>query len=156
SDMPFFLQHLEAASKAAKIPSKLTQILAKFYASYKEAVTKKGHTIEEYEPILMEFLTLVLKQLETPYSFEPYHERIREPIDYYRFGVDLLRPLVIFESSKCQGIETLNKMIAQLKLGDNIIFFANHQTEPDPQAISLLLENNHPKFAEEMIFVAGH
>jgi glycerol-3-phosphate O-acyltransferase len=63
---------------------------------------------------------------------------------------------VLFESSKLLGSNNLDKIEAQLKSGHNVILLANHQTEPDPQAISLRLEKTHPKFAEEMIFVAGH
>jgi glycerol-3-phosphate O-acyltransferase len=136
--------------------NKLSSVLAKFYQSYAGAVANKGHRIEEYEPILLEFLNLVQKQLKEPFPFEPYHEGIRSPIDYYRFGLDLLRPLVIFETSKCLGLEYLERMQTQLGAGQNVILFANHQTEPDPQAISLLLEKTHPQFAEEMIFIAGH
>ena len=33
---------------------------------------------------------------------------------------------------------------------------ANHQTEPDPQVISLLIEKIDPILAKEMIFIAGH
>ena len=47
------------------------------------------------------------------------------------------------------------RMEEQLARGENVILLANHQTEPDPQLISLLLEKTHPGFAEEMIFVAG-
>ena len=36
-----------------------------------------------------------------------------------------------------------------------MIFLANHQIEADPQAISLLLDDLYPNFAENMIFVAG-
>ncbi len=131
-------------------------ILTKFYHSYAEAVAKRGHPIGEYEPLLLQFLELVQNQQKKPFHFEPYHERIRSPFDYYHFGLDLLRPLVVFESSKCLGLENITKMEAQLKEGHNVILFANHQTEPDPQAISLLLEKTHPEFAEKMIFVAGH
>jgi glycerol-3-phosphate O-acyltransferase len=148
-----FLQTLDSLNK---IPAAITQGLAKFYQSYSEAVNKKGHTIEEYEPVLLQFLKLVHMQLEKPYQFESYHERIRAPIDYYRFGLELIRPLVIFESSKCLGLNHLERIMAQLKQGHNVILFANHQTEPDPQAISLALEKYYPQFAEEMIFVAGH
>jgi glycerol-3-phosphate O-acyltransferase len=54
------------------------------------------------------------------------------------------------------GSEQLDLISSQLNQHENVIFFANHQTEPDPQAISLLLENSYPKLAEDMIFVAGH
>lgn len=130
--------------------------LEQFYASYSEAVAGNGHRIEEYLPVLQQFLELVIKHLREKYTFEPYHQRLREPVDYYKFGLDLIRPLVIFESSKVARLERVDEMVRQLSQGHNVVLLANHQTEPDPQAISLLLEKTHPAFAEEMIFVAGH
>jgi glycerol-3-phosphate O-acyltransferase len=94
--------------------------------------------------------------LSHPPTFEPYHERVRSPVDYYQFGLDLLRPLVIFEHSKLLGQDNLDRIVQQLQQGDNVVLLANHQTEPDPQAISLLLEKKYPQLSEEMIFVAGH
>ncbi len=151
-----FLKRLEKHSLEGKIPSKLVQILHKFYASYAEAIAHKGLQIASYEPVLQQFLDLVLEQLETPYSFEPFHQHITTPFDYYRFGLDLLRPLVLFDSSKALGLEYVDIMAQQISKKENVILLANHQTEPDPQAISLLLEHTHPKFAKEMIFIAGH
>ena len=151
-----FIQKLDSLSRDGTMPFMLTHVLTKFYQSYATAVAKNHHSIEEYEPVLLLFLDLVQKQLKNPYPFESYHEHILSPVNTYQFGLDLLRPLVIFESSKLLGRDNLEKMIGQLKSGHNVILFANHQTEPDPQAISLLLEKNYPKFAEEMIFVAGH
>src|SRR5207253_1943319 len=43
-----------------------------------------------------------------------------------------------------------------LQAGDNVVLLSNHQSEIDPQVISLLIEKSTPKIAEEMIFVAGH
>ncbi len=151
-----FLAKLEESVKTGKIPSKLSRALLKFYFSYAAAVTKNGHAIEEYEAILKTLIDLVGQQLVTPFIFEPFHERVREPFDYYQFGLDFLRPLIIFEQSKVRGMQHVMQMEEQLKRGENVILLANHQTEPDPQAISLLLEKSHPKLVEEMIFVAGH
>ncbi|MCE5316034.1 MAG: 1-acyl-sn-glycerol-3-phosphate acyltransferase [Parachlamydia sp.] len=151
-----FLEKLNSLNASGNLPAVQANCLIDFYHSYAEAVTKNGHTIEEYEPILTLFLDLVQKQLKNPFHFEPYHERILSPFDYYHFALDMLRPLVIFESSKRLGLQNVARMESQLREGHNIILFANHQTEPDPQAISLLLEESYPKFAEEMIFVAGH
>lgn len=36
-----------------------------------------------------------------------------------------------------------------------MVLFANHQTEADPQVISLMLDDVHPGFAQQTIFVAG-
>ena len=42
------------------------------------------------------------------------------------------------------GLENLENASQLLKRGENTILLANHQTEPDPQAISILLEKSHP------------
>lgn len=150
-----FLAKLEQYSKNGKLPAKFSQILVKFYMSYNLAVIENGHDIAEYDHILQKFLDRVIALRENPHLFQPYHERVRTPFDYYNLGLDMLRPLVIFDSSKALGLENVKRMIDMLAAGDNVILFANHQTEPDPQAISLLLEHTYPKFAEEMIIVAG-
>lgn len=150
-----FLASLEQETKKGKLSPKLNSILTKFYASYKDAVNRNGHSIEEYEPVLESFLKQVIYTSENLHPFGSYHERIRTPFDYYQLGLDMLRPLVIFEKSKVKGFENLKKVETQLSKGENAIFLANHQTEPDPQAISLLLEKTHPILAEKMIFVAG-
>lgn len=151
-----FIAKIEHLTKTGKLPPKLSQVLVKFYISYSLAVKTNGHDIAEYDPILQQFLEAVEAQLSQPFHFEPYHERLRTPIDYYMLGLDLIRPLIIFESSKLLGIENVDLISKQLAAGDNVILFANHQTEPDPQLISLLLENSYPDLAENMIIVAGH
>jgi glycerol-3-phosphate O-acyltransferase len=70
--------------------------------------------------------------------------------------LDFIRPLVILKTSKVLHLQNVDKITQQLAKGENVILLANHQTELDPQAISLLLEKTDPKLAEEMIFVAGH
>lgn len=138
------------------IPSDLAKIIYNFFLSYAKAVEENGHRISDLQPVLQTFLDLVAEQLAHPCPFALYHHRITKPFDYYNFGLDLLRPVVDFSASTALGLEHVNTMEAVLAAGNNVILFANHQTEPDPQAISLLLEKTHPKFAEEMIFVAGH
>jgi len=151
-----FAGKLDQAHKQGKLPLKLQAILSKFYVSYAKAVTQNGQPLEKFEPVLSTFLDQVLKYLETPHAFDSFHESLRTPVDNYNLALDILRPLIIFEKSKVLGLENLAKIEAQLAQGDNVIFLANHQTEPDPQAISLLLEKTHSQFAEKMIFVAGH
>ena len=38
----------------------------------------------------------------------------------------------------------LKTIVDSLEKGENAIFLANHQTEADPQAISILLEDTFP------------
>ena len=59
------------------------------------------------------------------------------------------------DKSTVLGVEHLQSINASLEKGHNAIFLANHQTEADPQAISILLEKISPEYAEKLIFVAG-
>lgn len=130
--------------------------LKAFYTSYHAAMEEAGEKPETYEPILDQMLDLVYKEVKSPYQFELFHECERSPIDYYRFGLEFVRPLIDFEKSTLTGMETFKEIFQQINQGDNVILFANHQIEPDPQIISLFLEKELPHLAEHMIFVAGH
>lgn len=151
-----FLKKLELYTKEGKIPHEIGDALNLFYYSYAEAIKQNRGETENHQPVLNKFLDLITEQLGAPYSFQPYHESIRRPFDYYTFGLDFIRPLVMLESSYIDRTDIVDKIVSHLALGENVILLSNHQTEPDPQAISLLLEKTYPKLAEEMIFVAGH
>lgn len=153
------MDHFERLRQSAlkgKIPEELAAVIHQFYLSYDEVIEENGYSLEQIQGILNQFLGLVIEQLETPYQFELFHKRILSPFDYYHFGLEFIRPLVVFSKSTVQGIEHLDTIEATLAKKENVILLSNHQTEPDPQAISLLLEKTHPKLAEDMIFVAGH
>lgn len=153
------MDHFEKLKQSVlkgKIPEDLAAVIHNFYLSYDETIEENGYTLEQVQTTLNQFLDLVIEQLETPYTFEPFHKRISTPFDYYHFGLDFIRPLVVFKNSTVRGLDNLNAMEEALARGENVILLGNHQTEPDPQAISLLLEKTHPRLAEEMIFVAGH
>jgi len=98
---------------------------------------------------------LATAQFERPFVFEPYHQKMRQPFDYYQFGLDFVRPLIDLPHSKVHGFNIVNEIDRQLKQGENVILLANHQTEADPQVISILLGQTHPSLAEKVIYVAG-
>ena len=131
--------------------SQIRSTLDSFYDTYYEAVEDKSVV----EPIFEKFLERVVQQCRTPYPFELFHKSDRKPFDYYAFGLEFLRPLVVRDESTLMGLEHLDAIEAQLSRGENVVFFANHQIEADPIVISLLLEDLHPRLAHEMIFVAG-
>ena len=151
-----FHQEIDQFVKKGKLPSFVAEIMRKFYQSYVEAAVKNGFTVEAVEPRLLQLLHFAAKQITFPYRFEPYHKKITRPFNYYQFGLDFIRPLIDFPKSTVINEHILNKIEEQLRQGENVIFLANHQIEPDPQVISLLLETKHPKIAEDLIFVAGH
>jgi len=146
-----FLEELKKAHKENRIPDKYYQIILDFYQCYKGAGKDKA----EQEDIFFTFLKLVEEQIKNPYLFQNFHEMIQKPFDYYQFGIDFIKPLVDLNKSNVFGKENLKIINEKLSQGENVILFANHQTEVDPQIISLLLQDDFSKIAKEMIFVAG-
>lgn len=148
----FFFMKVEQSLKEGSIPPKYAGILKNFYLGYQKAVSSQGIANER---IFLDLLDQIKQQCIEPFVFQPYHKHLRKPFDYYQFGIDLVKPLVDMPNSSIRGLEHLKNIAASLERGENAIFLANHQAEADPQAISILLESSYPKFAEEMIFVAG-
>jgi glycerol-3-phosphate O-acyltransferase len=150
-----FYAHLDALCRSGKIPEKYRQIASGFFECYRKALADASISLETALPTLLLFLDLMAEQSIHPYTFAPYHQKVRSPIDYYRFSLEFIRPLVDFSRSTVTGIEIASEIEERLAAQENAIFFANHQTETDPQAIALLLEQTHPRLAETLIFVAG-
>jgi glycerol-3-phosphate O-acyltransferase len=151
---PFFSK-LKQYTTEGSISVKYGDILEKFYLYYQEAISTKKSNANYHDELFLTLLNLINQQCQVPFDFQPYHAMIRKPFDYYQFGLDLVKPLVDLSRSTVHGLDHLEEVAASLEKGENAIFLANHQTEADPQAISILLENSYPKLGEEMIFVAG-
>ena len=147
-----FLEQLQLAIDQNLIPKKSAAILHGFYLEYKAAALQNK---EKTEQVFLTFLKLVILQCSSPFSFSHYHQRVRKNFDYYKFALDFVRPLIDIPSSSLQGELYLEEMNSHLNNKDNVILFANHQSEGDPQMINILLEKKFPKIAEELIFVAG-
>ena len=148
-------EKIKSLTTNGSVPEKYEKILEGFLESYQSVIASHGKNLSQCLPSFDLFLTLIENQFQNPYLFEPYHQRIREPIDYYKFGVDFLRPLVDLSLSTANGLHHLKDIVTKLQRKENVILFANHQIEADPQAISVLLGNHEPEFAEKLIFVAG-
>lgn len=59
--------------------------------------------------------------------------------------------------SKVFGVENAKKILEMINKGENVVILSNHQTEVDPQVISILLEKcGLQELAERIIFIAGH
>lgn len=97
----------------------------------------------------------VLEKNKEPHKFEPYHQAMREPYDYYALGNDFANGVINREDSALVGLERIQAIQEQVAAGDNVVLLANHQSEADPQIFSVLLDPLFPGFAESTIFVAG-
>src|SRR3989344_4790069 len=89
---------------ARKIPEKYYHILVRFFDGYQKAVP----SFDDSMPILLLFIQLIEEQFLHPYLFAPYHQKVRHPIDYYRFGIDFVRPLCDLSHSHVFGVEQLD------------------------------------------------
>jgi glycerol-3-phosphate O-acyltransferase len=126
-----------------------------FFTSYMTQVYKAGKDMDTYEAVLTGVFKKVLENMNDPHQFEPFHKAMREPFDYYALGCDFAEGVIDRESSTIVGEEQVKKIQKQVAAGDNVVLFANHQSEADPQIFSVLLDPTYPGFAESTIFVAG-
>ena len=103
---------------------------------------------------------------ENKYMFGPSHKALRgkdpeaedgNEYDYYAFGCDFFGPCMDPERSVVLGKDNLDKAMEQLANGENVVFFANHQSEADPQVVSVCFEKvGYGEKAAELTYVAGH
>lgn len=147
--------NLASLLEKGELTPAMGNIFQEFFDNYAASLAKTAY-YEKSLPLFDQLIELVVQQIHHPYPFEIFHQAIRKPFDYYQFGLDFIRPFIRFEESKIFGLEHLATLQSCLERGENVILLANHQTEPDPQIISLMLEKTHPRLAEKMIFVAGH
>lgn len=148
-------EKLARAQEKYDVPEKYMKIMTSFFTSYMTEVYKAGNDMDEYEKVLTELFTKVLKHAKAPYQFAPFHEAIREPFDYYAMGTNFATGVINRERSSLLGLNQIDKIMEQTAIGDNVVLFANHQSEADPQIFSVLLDPLYPGFAESTIFVAG-
>lgn len=134
---------------------KYQRILDEVSVTYRAIVAQAGLPPETADRVLGDYVWCLGEQLRHPFEFEPHHRMITAPFDYYTWGVDFFRPLVDKTRSTLTGRDELQRIAAQLAAGDNVIFLANHQSEADPQIISLLFEDEFTALGKDMIFVAG-
>jgi glycerol-3-phosphate O-acyltransferase len=149
------IDELHRLEQAGVIPERYEAIVSDFLACYRSAVEESGHSFTPLLPLFRLFFKLAAEQFRSPHPFEPYHQKVRRPIDYYRFGIDFILPLVDLPHSKVVGKKHLDRIALQLENGENVVFLSNHQTETDPQAIAILLETDYPQLGEQIIYVAG-
>ena len=91
-----------------------------------------------------------------PILSPPIIKKFGPPLIIINSGLIFFVPLLSSMNPQSEENTTSPRSKHAFQRGENVILLANHQTEPDPQIISILLEKKNPVLAEEMIFVAGH
>lgn len=136
----------------ATLPPKFQTLLQTCMEEYREASELPPAVVEER---FNKYLGFIIQFMKEPYPFEPYHEKLLFPVNFETFGVEFIRPLIQFEESQLVGKEHIKEIANHIRRKENVILLANHQIEPDPQILHLLLENEFSELAQAMIFVAG-
>jgi len=126
----------------------------------------EGVTVESTAKSMMDAVQYGMEfGMGDKYTFGVTHTALRgdpekedgNEVDYYKFGCDFFRPAMDIENSLALGEEALAKMKEQIDNGENVVFFANHQSEADPQVMSVMMEKaGYKEEAENMVYVAGH
>jgi len=96
---------------------------------------------------------------EKKYEFGVQHRAQRDfdGVDFYKFGVDFFKPAIDLPDSPVLGTENIAEAFEFVKQGHNVVLFANHQSEADPQVVSVMFEKcGFAEEASEIFFVAGH
>jgi len=147
------IDELKTLEAQGLLSPRYCQIAIGFMQQYRVALESCGEPFAPAIPVFQLFFQLVLEQLRSPHTFNPYNKKIRHPVDYHKFGLDFIRPLIDLKHSTLTG--PIDEIEAVRKKGENVVFLANHQTEPDPQVLAIMLGDKYPKLAEEIIYVAG-
>ena len=148
---------LQAKVQAGEAPAAFVSVLSQFMEEYADSNLQANEPPDRFKENTFTFLKSVQQALAAPHKFEPFHKAIREPFDYYTWGNSFLKPLIIQDQSILKGEQNAKKIAEIIKRGENVVILSNHQTEADPQVISILLEKyGMGDLAEKVIFVAGH
>ena len=148
------LQRLDAALRGARFDEQTTKTLREFFESYDKAVPLSGRS--DCADLLEQYIGLVQNEMVNQTVFDHFHAAERVPFDFYEFGRSLIAPLLDTAHSSVEGRQNLETIVEATGRGENVILLANHQTEIDPQIISLLITPFSDRLASSMIFVAGH
>jgi len=148
-------EKLAKAKEKYDIPASYEPVMKGFFTSYMTEVYKAGRDTDHYEKALTNVFKKVVENMQKPHQFQPFHEAMREPYDYYELGCEFARGVVHRETSELRGLDQVELIQQQIADGDNVVLLANHQSEADPQIFSVLLDPLYPGFAESTIFVAG-
>lgn len=154
-DLQKLTQDLQTWFEKGAFSKKSQAIVLSFLKTYFKTAALSKQPFEITYQNFRQYVELLKQLIEKPFSFEPYHQMLTKPFNYYQFGLDFLRPLINLKVSEYIGQEHLKRIDQQLKAKENVIFLANHQTEIDPHLINMLLENDYPEIGKNMIFVAG-
>eukprot|EP00892_Ulva_mutabilis_P010711 jgi/Ulvmu1/8011/UM004_0247.1 len=149
---------LNQECESGRIPKQLIPLWTDFFNNYKVALLSADlptHDMKLVSQVQASIADTVINQFANPYKFPSRHEAITEPYDYFEFGQKYVGSLIDFTKSYLGHRERFDEIGRQLEAGENVIIFANHQSEADPGIWAHMLMHTHPRLAKSVFYVAG-
>lgn len=98
-----YLVTLKEACSQGIVPEKQMLMLRNFCKTYLDGAVSNGWSREKSRVLLEQFLELIIQQVKEPYQFESFHRGVKEPFNYYQFGIELIRPLIKLDQTGLLG-----------------------------------------------------
>ena len=158
NDEESFMAALDKEVEVGRIPKELVPLWTDFFANYKKAILSADlptHDIKLVAEMQAAIADTVINQFTNPYKFPSFHKSMTEPYDYFEFGQKYVGSLIDFTKSYLGHRERFDEIEKQLNAGENVIIFANHQSEADPGIWAHMLIHTHPSLAKKICYVAG-
>lgn len=138
----------------ASISGPLKSNFLEFADCYVQLSVDQDTDKDEALDVMQELFDSVEQQTSNPYLFSSLHIPSEEDHSYFELGLKVARPLVL------NTPEIINQHILQhvqqlLHQGENVIFAANHQTELEPQILSIACDSVAKDLFKNTFFVAG-
>ena len=143
-------KYLELIASSPFIATEVKDVLIQFTTSYLAEMQRVNMPMHSVLPVIIEYIDHVYRAAKCASSFSPLHYKNEA---MYQLGINLISPLVSHHSSITNS-QSVTKIEEKLRKNENIILLANHQTEADPQIISILLNKSY-SFAQNIFYVAG-
>ena len=121
------MEVLKSKTNSNEDMGKMVQILEGFMNEYAETNIQAETTPEKFQQMMTQSMAVMGQALLSPHKFDILHRAIRQPFDYYRWGVDFFRPLLEKQNSKIYGKQNLDKIVDYINSGENVILLSNHQ-----------------------------
>mmetsp|Transcript_40084 Transcript_40084/g.113552 ORF Transcript_40084/g.113552 Transcript_40084/m.113552 type:complete len:467 (-) Transcript_40084:261-1661(-) len=144
---------------AGLLPTKVKDVFLSLFDNYVCEMMKAVGEKKKAEAVAMivfkDMCKTYAEQMFIPYKFPSYHQAMHEPTDYYKMGQQYIGCLIDFDRSILMHPDRWTQVQNCLDAGENVVLFANHQSEGDAAFIPLMTEVTHPGLGEKVIYVAG-
>lgn len=144
------LDKIAGAFVAAPLKSNFLE----FADCYVQLCIDQGRDKSEALDVMQELFGAVEGQSTNPYLFSSLHIPTKEDESFFELGLKVAKPLVLTEPTIINP-HILNHVQELLARGENVIFAANHQTELEPQILSIACDSLAKDLFKNTFFVAG-